>query len=292
MALAAACMTLLYTGIVAGQCTNAPSTNPCAPGTGSKKTDCHLEWRFTPMPQKLVNATPTPDARYVRFAPGGPREPLQRDRIICYEGDRRCDFDTDLDNESCTFRTELCINNSDPRFPKCVGSQPLSTFEVLHPSPFSGALTAANVANIAALEAEAGSGGLGMTVVEGINVVDPGAPNATLDTCSAPVDLIVPLGVNGLGGNAEGEERIRVRVATSAGVRDADKLRLLCRESTCGDGFIDSDHELCDDGNRSNCDVCDQGCQPNTSPTCTPTATPTQTETPTETETPTDTPTP
>lgn len=282
----------MWSAVAAAQCTDPPATNGCAPGTGSKKTDCLLEWRFTPMPQKLVNATPTPDARFVRFTPHATRLPIQRDRIICYEGDRRCDFDTDLNNASCTFRTEMCINNEDPRFPKCVPGE-LVTFEVRHPRPTSNSLTAEDLANIATLENEAGSGGFGLSILENSVVVESGMRNGTPNLCSPTMDLIVPLGENSLGEDVEGQERIHVRVTDGEAKSDSDWLRMLCRPSTCGDAVLDADHELCDDGNRSNCDTCDQGCQPNTSPTCTPTDTPTPTATPTETptDTPTDTPT-
>lgn len=65
------------------QCTDPAPINPCAPGVGSKVTDCQIEWRFTPMPVQLVDMTPTPDVRYRRFENGGPLETAQHERIIC-----------------------------------------------------------------------------------------------------------------------------------------------------------------------------------------------------------------
>lgn len=59
------------------------------------------------MPQRYVNATPTPDVLRGK----------QRNRIIYYEGDPGCDFDANLGNNSCTFRTEIFINNQDPTCP-------------------------------------------------------------------------------------------------------------------------------------------------------------------------------
>jgi cysteine-rich repeat protein len=257
-----------------------------------------MEWRFTPVPKKLRKATPIPDVIYKRLPPGSPREAVQQNRIICYEGDTRCDFDPDLDNQSCTFRTEICINNIDPRYPLCdgtvFGGLPLETFEVISPRPYSFTLSPEQVANVATLENQGGAGGFGMTVVRRRTPVAAGSPNGTTNSCSAPMDLVLPLRQSSTGKLLPGQERIRIRSTNDQGYRDADKLRLICRPSTCGDGIVQEDHELCDDGNRSNCDLCDQACQPLTGPTCTPTATATPTSTPTDTptETPTVTPTP
>jgi hypothetical protein len=124
--LVAACLAALVAGTVGaprgvfGVCTAPVPNNDCSPGGGSAKTDCQMEWRFTPMPKSLVNATPTPD-----LFRGRPRN-----RIVCYEGDPRCDIDTNLDNHRCTFRTAIVINNADPNLPDCSSAGGIAVFEV------------------------------------------------------------------------------------------------------------------------------------------------------------------
>src|SRR5262245_34337991 len=76
------------------QCTN------CVPGNGSGLTDCNVEWSVTMMPP---------------LSPKG----LPKNKLVCYEGDPRCDFDSNLLNSSCTFHLGLCINNNDSRLPLC-----------------------------------------------------------------------------------------------------------------------------------------------------------------------------
>ena len=46
-----------------------------------------------------------------------------------------------------------------------------------------------------------------------------------------------------------------------------DQCRLDCRPARCGDGVIDGG-EQCDDGNRSNCDGCDEFCEPEVGAVC------------------------
>lgn len=276
--LASGLATVAAPGASRAQCTDAAPLNECASGAGSKLTDCQIEWRFEGMPKKLRNGVPLPDVIYQRLFSGGPREAMPQNRIICYEGDPRCDFDPDLDNQSCTFRTELCINNVDPRFPLChgtvFGGLPLTTFEVISPRPSGRALTPEDRANLATLEDHAGAGGFGLRVIRRRDTVAAGNSNATTNSCVGPIELVVPLRASSTGKLLSSQERIRIRTTNEHGYRDADKLRLICRPSTCGNGIVDADHELCDDGNRSNCDFCDQGCQPIASPRCTPTPDP------------------
>ena len=233
-----------------------------------------MEWQFTGMPSKLSNGCPVPD--YSRS--------IQRNRIICYEGDPRCDFDGSLSNNSCTFRTSICINNNDPRFPKCLPPTNIVNFEVKRPAPGGG--DAADMANAATLEDQAGNG-FGVTVVRKDTIVDPGSPNSTANQCSPLRDLIVPQKVTSTGGFTTGTKRIRIQSTNSSGKRDPDSLQLTCRVSTCGNAIIEVDHEQCDDGNRNNGDGCDQACQIETGPVNTPTLTPTLGPSNTPTNTPT-----
>jgi len=266
-----------------GPCLAGLPDNPCIPGGGSTKTDCQLEWLAVPVPL-LKNGTPVPDLK----------KGIQRNRLYCYDGDVRCDIDGAVNN-SCTFQTRLCINNTDPRLP-CTPLD-LSTFEVRGPNP-KRLRDAADAANLAALLANAT---FGVTVTN--PPTTPGVSNNTANTCSAKIDLLVPLKISGSGRVSKANRVIKIRGATTAGKKDADSLKLECRPTTCGNGVIETDHETCDDSNRVNGDGCNQACQIEVGlPTPTPTATwtltattgptDTPTETPTVTASPTDTPTP
>ena len=241
-------------------CTQTSPINPCVPGGGSKTNDCVMEWQTTPVPTLQHNGIP---AR----------------KLVCYEGDPSCDFDNDLTNGSCTFHTALCINNHDPRLSSCTASSVLA-FEVKRPNP-RHLRGAADTANLAALENQAGAGGFGVTVRRGSSTVFSGNQNSMQNLCSGPLDIVVPIGGKLL-------RVLTTGTGSPSGTEspfDSDALSLRCRRSTCGDGIIQP-WETCDDGNRDNGDGCDQGCHIETGPTRTPTETPTATLSPTPTNTP------
>ncbi len=257
------------------QCTALVPNNVCSSGGGSKSTDCQMEWRFTPVPVRYVNATPTPD-----MFRGRPRN-----RIICYEGDPRCDFDANLGNHSCTFQSEIIINNQDANLPTCNPSSGIATFEVTRPNP-SGNNDAADVANLGTLENQAGSGGFGVTVVRKKTPVSMGTTNNTQNLVGPPLPLVVPQPQTSNGSYSTGTKRIRIRSANPLIKKDVDSLLLICRVSTCGNAITEVDHETCDDGNRNDGDGCNQSCHIEVV-----IGTPTNTATRTDTRTPTNTPT-
>jgi hypothetical protein len=117
----------------------------CVPGGGSPRTDCALEWLVTPAPDL--------DGR------GMPRR-----RVECHEADPLCDSDPDITNHSCTFPVVLCVNNADSRLPDCLPDE-VTALAVYKPYP-DRLKDAADVANLAALEASAHEG-LGITVLRG-----------------------------------------------------------------------------------------------------------------------------
>jgi hypothetical protein len=130
----------------------------------------------------MKDGTPVPDVR----------KGIQKNRLYCYDGDTRCDYDGAKDNNSCTFHAALCINNSDPRFPKC-GPAPLHIFEVKKPRP-DRLQDAADASNLTTLEDQFGPApGFGMNVVEKDVVIYAGGPNTSLDLCSPDLDIVVPL---------------------------------------------------------------------------------------------------
>jgi cysteine-rich repeat protein len=252
-----------------GLCTGGLFQNDCVPGGGSASTDCTLEWSVRPAPTRNKKNIPV-------------------NKTICYEGDPRCDADTDLGNRSCTFKPRLCVNNADPRYPTCFRPG-LISFEVKAPRVAS--LNPVDIANLTALESAFGPGGWGVPVIRR-KTPTPGAALTASNQCSDPVHILVPQKVLLSGKIRPGKRSVRVIATDAFGQKDTDVMKFECRVSTCGNGFIEP-HETCDDGNRIDGDLCDRGCQIEIiTMTPTPTTTPTSTLTPTATDTPTETPTP
>jgi hypothetical protein len=153
------------------------------------------------------------------------RKGIPQNQLICTEGDPNCDFDPDPTNHSCTFRVTLCINNSDPRLFRC-SPVDIATFEVKRPSPTSRAL--ADMANVATLEGQAGNG-FGVTVVRrGTNVLR-GTTNATLNSCSGPLVIVVPLRKLVTGKFVTGRTTLSILTVSSDAQRDRDSLMLQCK---------------------------------------------------------------
>lgn len=221
----------------ADACTDEAPINPCIPGGYNGRLDCLVEWLVTPQPPRNNRG-------------------IVRNRILCFEGDPRCDADPVIDDGICKFETQICINNTDPRIKNCTPSD-VSTFEVEQPLFKSD--DPIDVANKDALEYELGYGGLGPYIVQNKKLVYEGGVNDTPNLCSNPIELTVPM-VQGRNGKFRtGRKRFIIRGAASDGRIDKDLFTFLCKPSTCGDGKKQR-HEQCDDGNRINGDGCDQGC--------------------------------
>ncbi len=296
-------------------CTGPLGGNDCITGNGSKKTDCNLEW-WVPTYAPLGTAG---QSMPVLAGNGFPKN-----KYICYEGDKRCDTDPVLDNNSCTVTARLCVNNTDPRLPLC-SITGVQAFEVK--SPKSTSLLPQDATNLATLEGIAGVGtnSLGLSILrKKTPLPTPGSSaNVTQNNCTDPISIVVPLKVKSSGKIVPGKSTIRVQAITTGGLVDTDTVKFECRPSTCGNGIVEQDHEGCENHppNRNNGDGCDQGCQvePNTptptktlpgtqpptatftatstftntiSPTPTKTGTPTKSATPSPTETFTKTATP
>ncbi len=221
---------------VSTTCTDPAPMNPCIPGGGLKSSDCNLEWLVTPPPPATSQGIP-------------------KNTVVCYEGDPHCDVDADLTNHSCTMPLALCINNTDPRFPACHPSS-VNTFDII--SPRASGADPADVANLAALDAQLGSAGFGITVTHSRRLVSLGTSSSTLNMCSAPLNITVPQRSTRSGFQTGNRTLIVQARLTPSGV-DRDSLMLECRRSTCGNGIVET-YEDCDDGNRSAGDGCDPGC--------------------------------
>jgi len=239
-----------------GACTEVAPQNPCVPGGDRTATDCFLEFLVTPVP--------TPN-----------RKAVPRNRLVCYEGDPTCDFDSDLNNASCTFHVALCLNNSDPRL-SC-SPYDVASIEVRSPNPARLRMVA-DATNLAVLEGQGAD--LGVSVVRGLSRVFLGTSNPQPNVCSGPLDITVPLRQLASGRLRARTSTLRIKATNSLGQMDLSGLSLGCKPSKCGDGKMQS-NEQCDDGNRINGDGCDQGCNRELA-----TATPAVTATATSTNTP------
>ena len=83
------------------------------PGGGSLATDCIVE-----LDGVMANSPPT--------RPRG---------VVCTDGDPTCDGDA-VANGACNFKLTGCLNNPDPRFPSCTGTN-VSSITVKNRPPTS-----------------------------------------------------------------------------------------------------------------------------------------------------------
>jgi hypothetical protein len=167
--------------VAAGQ-SRAGCPGTCAiPGGGPRRTDCLVEFD---------GVTPTrPRAAKIR----------------CTDGDASCDADG-VANGSCHFRLTACLNNQDPRLPKCTPGG-VASFSAHR----SGRLAGLD----AALRLE-------------VAVTRSGLPSAA-SLCTAPVSVYVPL--RGKRRYRAATTTLRTLARTTEGRRDVDKLRFTCRPS-------------------------------------------------------------
>lgn len=163
------------------------------PGGGSPKTDCIVEWG-------VVNATPQ------RLDGKGHRSAKQ----TCRDGDPSCDQDGAVDG-SCTFRINVCVRVFDtvPCSPESVDTIHATT-EIQKPSATEAAISPA----AAAIRAQLGA-------------IQPLVVGPTHDTCSAAIDMVVPLKVS-TGGFKKARRVLKTRVDFAPAKADTDTITLLC----------------------------------------------------------------
>jgi hypothetical protein len=179
----------------------------CVPGTGAPRTDCVTEWLVQPVPPLLSTR------------PGSRNLPSYR--VVCADGDPRCDFDGIVGkNGSCLFHVAICANNSDPRAAtrRCVPSA-VAEYRLLSPNSRKprDLVDAVNAATL--LQAVAS---LGLppapAVADGRVAFAPAL--TTLDRCTTFQHVVVPVGTRVL----------RSQALTPARKTDSDQLRLRCNK--------------------------------------------------------------
>jgi hypothetical protein len=161
----------------------------CVPGRGAESRRCFAEW----MPEVLSSIT---------------RGGLRSAQLACADGDAACDAD-DVAGQ-CTFRIALCINNQDPRFPRCFPLR-LRELAVRSPKP-TRPKDAADVVNAASLSTA-------LDLLGGAIDLD----SQGLNLCSDHLPIVVPTQ-----GARAGGKRLFVRTTTIDGRRGKAKLALRC----------------------------------------------------------------
>ena len=168
---------------------------------------------------------------------------------------------------SCKFRAAWCINNTDARVPACYQSD-VSTMEVQQPFYLSDAPV--DRANIAAIQAAIGAGGVGPYIVQNGQLVYAGSVVSRLNLCSPPIDLTVQMPRDPRSGKfKKTRQKFTIRAAGGDGRIDTDNFMLYCVPSRCGDGKKQRPEE-CDDGNNVSGDGCSADCKLEAAPTPTP----------------------
>jgi hypothetical protein len=159
------------------------------PGSGSKRTDCFIEWSMNnpsnlPLYDKhgAINGTQT-----------------------CVDGNPLCDFDGAVSG-GCTFQVRVCANNTDVE--GCEPPARLASWELRAPSVKRAEKDPA------------------MAVVRNAFAPVPGSivgPDAR-DVCTDPLEVVVPLQK----GVKVRKLTIKARASDYENAKDSDRLKLVC----------------------------------------------------------------
>ncbi len=203
------------TSASAGLC---DGTTPCAPGGGSPRTDCLLEWQITP-PPPLAGGIPA-------------------NTIECTDGDPACDADAQADGQ-CSVSVSLCVAGLDARLPDCnasaFGTPNLAVEFAELRKPARVRKDGYDAYNRRWL-AEALRRIDVPAVVKKEGRITP-APGTQTAACSAPVTLRVPVTARH-GRTRRGRKVIKVAAVApvapgkTRGKKDTDRLKLTCLPAT------------------------------------------------------------
>jgi hypothetical protein len=177
------------------------------PGSRGDTVTCAVEWT-------VANASNERDRDRKRF---------KNRQQTCTDGVPACDYDGSADGQ-CSFRTSLCLNNDDSRFPYCAAGD-IASFELKKPRPDSSrpweAAAAAVVLDTVRSLAPGGvtTGGRHQNLL----TLDPAVTER--DRCSAAFDLLVPLRSS----TRKGRLNLRSKAGGAAYHKhDNDRLALTC----------------------------------------------------------------
>jgi hypothetical protein len=170
--------TALFVGAPGAAAQTCPPQCP-APGGKSKRTDCHVEFSGVPQASR-------------RFL------------VLCGDGDRSCD--TGNTPGRCDFEVGVCVNNVDPRFPKCVPS-------------------GIDAGDITLRSRKADSDQL-QSLRDAVAALLPA--DAATNTCTTPVTLSVPLNRGSNGRFRKRTVSLKLKATAAGGLKDSDRLSLRC----------------------------------------------------------------
>jgi len=205
-------------------------TGDCLPGRSAAASECLAEWLISPQP--VFSGRPST-------------------QLTCHDGES-CDADGDPTNHSCTFTLALCVNNTDPRFLKCVPSD-VSRLDLTAPNrngtrnkPEDTANADALLAALAAIPEGVSSGTCtnlagGTSCLVNADCNSPGKhdgrcrrfvafmpPVTTPNVCGAPAPVVVPLTHRASGTYGAATKHVRLRATSSTRRLDSDALTLRC----------------------------------------------------------------
>jgi hypothetical protein len=182
-------MRLLF-GVVLFAMASAAPAWALTPGGGSSVSDCLAEFGGTP----------------ANYPASHPRE------LKCTDNDPGCDDDPTLG--LCQFRTEVCLNVTDPNLPSCL-PQALETYFIENEQPDTNPKHDFDF----------------QTLEDQLNFLVLPLDATDTDVCSGEVQMTVrlPIQPSRTGGRyRRGKKQIASPLAGGIGVRDDDKLKMTC----------------------------------------------------------------
>ena len=152
----------------------------------------------------------------------------------CVDGDPTCDFDgaPNEQNDSCTFRVALCLQNVDPNVPECTSPPGIAKYVLVSPRPNSAEPVDADnavamIASFGRLSSVLPSGDADNTLV-----FDPPLVVSAPDNCTDVAEILVERR-----GYSERSEKFRINtysvppIGGTRTVEDSDTLLLTCRDA-------------------------------------------------------------
>ncbi len=161
----------------------------CIAGGGSRKTDCHAEFRGDGL-----------ELNYPPFDPNREKQKKQTE-VRCTDGDPACDHDG-LVNDSCRFSVDVCLRvENDSRFPDCEAADVVKIRVQAKSSPLDAA-----------------------SLEEALDFLLP----ATAPVCTSGRFVDSPIKRSKSGKARKSTTYVKVTATTDPKAKDNDRLRLQC----------------------------------------------------------------